>query len=256
MERTMTRWRAAGYGFSALLLLLWQAGASAGILPVHHISSPVAVAEALCTEAPLFFHAAATTISRTLAAFTLGALAGFVLGTASGLSPRVRRATGPLIEGLRPLPSAALIPAVILLCGMGTGLNVAVAAFACAWPVFVAGRDGVTAVHPQLLDAARTLGLGRLRMLTEVILPSALPNVVSGLRISLAVAFAVEISVEMIVPRSGLGALATTAALSARIPVLYAAMGMAALTGFTLNHGFRKVERRVLRNFGPQWGDA
>ena len=252
----MSLWRAAGYGITVLLLLLWQAGADAGLLPAQHFSSPAAVADALRADAPFFFHSAATTVARTLAAFAIGTLAGLVLGLGNALSPFLRRFTAPLIEGLRPLPSAALIPAAILACGMGAALNVTVAAFACAWSVFVATRDGVAGVHPRWLDTARTLGLNRRRMLAEVILPGALPAVVSGLRISLAIAFAVEISVEMIVPRSGLGALATTAGLSARIPVLYAAMGMAALTGFTLNHGFRKLERHVLRNFGPQWGGA
>jgi len=252
----MTRWRLGGYGVAALLLLLWQAGASAGLLPSQHLSSPADALRALLDDAPLFFGSAADTVGRTLAAFALGSLAGLALGLGNGLSPLLRRATGPLIEGLRPLPSAALIPAAILLCGMSTGLGVAVAAFACAWPAYVAARDGVAGVPPLLLDTARTLGLGRSRRIAAVILPGALPAVVTGLRIGLAVAFAVEISAEMVVPRSGLGALATMAALSARTPVLYAAMGAAALTGFGLNHGFRLVERRVLRGFGPQWGDA
>jgi len=252
----MKGWRCAGYGVSALLLLLWQAGSSAGLLPAQHLSSPAAAAGALFDNAPLFLGSAAATVGRTLAAFALGSLAGLGLGMGNGLSPVLRRTTGPLIEGLRPLPSAALIPAAILFCGMGAGLNVAVAAFACAWPAYVAARDGVAGVPPLLLDAARSLGLGRGRRLLEVILPAALPAVATGLRIGLAVAFAVEISVEMIVPRSGLGALATTAALSARTPVLYAAMGAAALAGFALNHGFRLIERRLLRGFGPQWGEA
>ncbi|MEF2231232.1 MAG: ABC transporter permease subunit, partial [Pseudodesulfovibrio sp.] len=233
----MKAWRAAGYGAAALFLLLWQAGTVAGLLPANHLSPPLDAARALLDNAPLCLAATAATVGRTLGAFTLGSLAGLALGLGHGLSPLLRRATGPLIEGLRPLPSAALIPAAILLCGMGATLNVAVAAFACAWPAFVAARDGVAGAPSLLIDTARTLGVGRRRLLADVILPCVLPPVVSGLRIGLAVAFAVEISVEMIVPRSGLGALAATAALAARTPLLYAAMGAAALAGFALNHG-------------------
>jgi NitT/TauT family transport system permease protein len=250
----MTRWRCAGYAATALLVLAWQIASGTGVLPPDHAASPMAVARELAAQWTQLSLAAMATLGRTLLAFALGGCLGTALGLGHGLSSGFRSATGPLIEGLRPLPSVALIPAAMLVCGMGGTLNTVIAAFACTWPVFISARDGVAGISPVLADSARTLGADRRRMVLDIILPGAFPMIVTGLRIGLAVAFAVQISVEMLVPENGLGALAATAALAARTPLLYTAMVVSALAGFALNHLFRLFERRVLRRYGPQWG--
>jgi NitT/TauT family transport system permease protein len=242
-----------GYAFVALLAALWAGVCASGAVPEGQLPSPYEVLRALLAEGPRLPAQAFATLSRTLLAFFLGALGGLGLGLGHGVFPVFRKTTNAAIEGLRPLPSVALIPLGILLYGMGDPLNVAIAAFACAWPCFISARDGVRGVSPLLLDTALTLGFGRAKTLWSVILPAAFPAMVTGLRIALGVAFAVEVSVELVVPRQGLGALASTAALAGEGGLLYAAILATGLVGLLLNHLLRRATQRLLRPYGPQW---
>ncbi len=245
--------RCGGYVFAAGLILLWWAGTATGVPSTGQIPSPGEVLLALTEDPHLFVSAIIKTVRQTMIAFALGGVVGLALGLCHGLFPTVRNTTGPFIEGLRPLPSVALIPIAIVFVGMGDTLNVTIAAFACAWPIFINTHDGVKGINPLLFDTAFTIGITRRRLFQGVILQAALPMVLTGLRIGLGIAFAVEVSVEMVVPKTGIGALAATAALSGHIALLYATIAAAAMTGLMLNQTFRWTEFLLLRNHGPQW---
>lgn len=242
-----------GYAFVAFLAALWTGVCASGVVPEGQLPSPYEVLQALFAEGPRLPAQVFATLSRTLLAFLLGGLCGLGLGLGHGVFPLFRKTTNLAIEGLRPLPSVALIPLGILLYGMGSPLNIAIAAFACAWPCFISARDGVQGVNPMLLDTARTLGLGRAQTLGRVVLPAAFPAMVTGLRIALGVAFAVEVSVELVIPKQGLGALASTAALAGESGLLYAAILAIGLVGLLLNHLLRRATQRLLLGYGPQW---
>lgn len=242
-----------GVAFAAFLAALWTGVCASGVVPEGQLPSPYEVLQALFAESPRLPAPALATLRRTLLAFLLGGLGGVALGLGHGVFPVFRKTTALAIEGLRPLPSVALIPLGILLYGMGDPLNIAVAAFACAWPCFISARDGVRGVNPMLLDTARTIGLGRVQTIGCVILPAAFPAIATGLRIALGVAFAVEVSVELVIPRQGLGALASTAALAGESALLYAAILATGLVGLLLNHLLRRATQRLLRPYGQQW---
>jgi NitT/TauT family transport system permease protein len=247
--------RRRGYFFLAMLIALWWVGTAAQAIPAS-IPSPHDVFWAAVGNTRTLIDAVLVSLQRTLPAFVGGSMAGLALGACHGLSPAARRTTGMFIDGLRPLPSIALIPLAILLFGTGDMLNMAIAAFACTWPTFISACDGVRGVSPLLVDSALTIGTTRRAMLWEIILPAALPTALTGLRIGLGIAFAVEVSVEMIVPRSGIGAMAATAALSGQNALLYAAIAAAAITGLSVNQAFGWAESRILRRYGPQWSNA
>jgi len=245
-----------GVSFVAILAALWTGVCASGVVPEGQLPSPYEVLHALIAEGPHLGALALVTVRRTLLAFLLGGLCGLGLGLGQGVCPVFRKTTGLAIEGLRPLPSVALIPLGILLYGMGDPLNIAVAAFACAWPCFISARDGVRGVNPLLIDTARTIGLGRVQTIRCVILPAAFPAIVTGLRIALGVAFAVEVSVELVIPKQGLGALASTAALAGESGLLYAAILATGLVGLLLNNLLRWATRRLLRPYGQQWSSG
>lgn len=246
--------RCGGYAFAAALILVWWAGTATGVPATGQIPSPGQVLLALADDPRLFIGAILKTVRQTMVAFALGGAAGLTLGLGHGVFPTLRNTTGPCIEGLRPLPSVALIPIAIVFVGMGDALNVTIAAFACAWPIFINTLDGVKGINPLLFDTAFTIGITRRRLFQGVILQAALPMALTGLRIGLGIAFAVEVSVEMVIPKTGIGALAATAALSGHTALLYAAIAAAAMTGLMLNQAFRWTEFILLRNHGPQWG--
>lgn len=245
-----------GAGFMALLLGLWTLLAASKALSPAHFPSPLAVGQEMLHEPGRLAIQSLITLYRTLAAFALGGGLGLFFGLAQGVFPHFRETTELFVEGLRPIPSVALIPLGILFVGMNDGLNIALAAFACAWPAMVSACDGVKSVNPGLIDTARTMGFSKRRIVMQVILPAALPMAATGLRIGLAIAFAVEISVEMIVPKQGLGALATSATFSGQTPLLYAAIVTAALVGLAFNSLFRRLEHLLLRRYGPQWSTS
>lgn len=245
--------RCGGYAFAAMLILVWWAGTASNVLARGQIPSPGDVLLALTDDPRLFINAIFKTVRQTMIAFAIGAAAGLTLGLCHGVFPTLRNTTGPCIEGLRPLPSIALIPIAIVFVGMGDSLNVTIAAFACAWPIFINTHDGVKGINPLLFDTAFTIGITRRRLFQSVILQAALPMAMTGLRIGLGIAFAVEVSVEMVIPKTGIGALATTAALSGHNALLYATIAAAAMTGLMLNQAFRWTEFALLRNYGPQW---
>lgn len=245
--------RLGGLVLMSLLFLLWSCFSASGHPLAVHIPSPCSVARVMAEEISLIASSVLVSLRRTLLAFVLGGSVGMALGFMHGILPLFRRITGPCIEGLRPLPSVALIPLALLLVGMGDGLNVLVAAFACAWPIFVSTYDGVLGVSPVLQDAAKVMGMGRYDIVRSVIFPASLPAVATGVRISLGIAFAVEISVEMVVPKQGLGALATTAAFAGQNALLYAAIVVAAVVGCVIGLACRRLEDLFLRRYGPEW---
>jgi NitT/TauT family transport system permease protein len=242
-----------GLAFMAALVGLWALASNDPAMHGASLPPPWEVWEALIDELPTIAAQTAGSLNRTLVAFALGGAVGAGLGVAQAVSPAMRKTTGPLVEGLRPLPSVALIPLGIVFMGMGDGLNISLAAFACAWPAFVGAHDGVRGVNPLLIETAMTMNLSRGRIIRTVIIPAALPAAAASLRIGLGIAFAVEISVEMLVPRHGIGAIATMAAMAGHDALLYAAILAAALAGLALNHGFTRLTSALTRRYGPQW---
>lgn len=128
----------------------------------------------------------------TLGHTALGLGAAMVLGIPLGLWMGRSRAAWalltPTMELLRPLPPPALIPPAMLLLGFGPAMNVAVVGFAACFPLLLAALEAGRAVPEALPDAARSLGAGRLRIATRVVLPACLPGLATGLRLALPVA--------------------------------------------------------------------
>ncbi|MHC1712953.1 MAG: ABC transporter permease [Solidesulfovibrio sp.] len=187
------------------------------------------------------------TAERTLGGFVLGGAVGVLLGFGCGVFPGFGRASRMTVEFLRPMPSVALIPIGILFLGLGFGLCVAVAGFACAWPAYVAALTGAGATGPELRATARVYGLSRRETILLVLAPAALPQVMTGLRVALAVAVAVTVTTEMAASSNGLGSFILEASLSRHPERMYAGIVAVGVLGFALNAAFLMARRRVLR---------
>jgi ABC-type nitrate/sulfonate/bicarbonate transport system permease component len=177
-----------------------------------------------------------------LAAGVCGVLAGFIMGRYRTLYAVL----GPLVEVLRPIPSAALIPIAILFLGIDNGMKITIIAIGSLWPILLNTLEGVREVDPLLIDTGRTLRLSPLQLDTKLVFPAALPFVFSGLRISLAVALILAITVEMISGDSGLGFLVIDCERSFRYPLMYAGVLTLGLLGLGVNYGFVGIQKRVL----------
>ena len=168
-------------------------------------------------------------------------------GMAIGSVDIVYRAFRVVIEFLRPVPSVALVPAAVLLFGIGTSMKVFLAAFAAFWPLLFQAIYGVQDVNPGVKETARAYGLRAVARFVWVILPSTLAYVATGLRISSAIALILAVTAELVVGADGLGQAIIAARTAAQVPTMYAFIVVTGTLGWLLNTLFQRIEAGLLR---------
>ncbi|HET6380161.1 MAG TPA: ABC transporter permease subunit [candidate division Zixibacteria bacterium] len=244
---TLTRALRGAAGI-ALLLALWELTARSGL--VNAASLPAATGTLAAAAGMLTDAGFLQGVAETLAAWALGlgvaALIAIPLGVAAGSIAPVRHAVNATVELLRPIPSVALIPAAILLLGRDLDMKVALAAYASAWPILINAIYGVGEVDPVSRETARVFGFGRLGMLWRVILPAALPLIVTGVRIAAGFALIVAISSELLAGGGGIGGWMLERS-QPGVPreQLYAGIVLTGLLGLAINAGLRLGEARL-----------
>jgi ABC-type nitrate/sulfonate/bicarbonate transport system permease component len=239
----------SGFVLVALLLLCWEIGCRTSWIDSNFLPpvSLIGLAIIQLVASMEIVEQVLITLRRVLVGYALGATVGYVLGFVCGYLPRVYHLLEVTIEWLRPMPSVALIPIGILFLGLGDSLNIFVIAWACSWPVFVNTMDGVRCTDQVLLNTGRTFGFDAWAVVRKIIVPSSLPYVFSGLRISLGIAIAVGVITEMVASGAGLGAFILNTSLSFRVPEMYAGIFTVGLFGYALNKIFLFVEGKTLR---------
>ena len=186
------------------------------------------------------------TIRRMLFGYFLAAGCAIPIGILMGVSRLAYNLFEPVTELLRPIPSSALVPIALLFFGIADTEKIVVVAFSCFFPVLLNTYSGVRGVDPVLVQTARTLGVSRLRILSQVRVPAALPSIMTGLRISLAVALILEVLVEMVAGAEGIGFYTINAQQSFNVSRLYAGVLTMGIVGYLLNRLFIFIERRVI----------
>ena len=192
---------------ATLALTVLQLAVMAGALPSRYFPDVPELLDAFGTAlgTQVFWTAVLDTVGSTAAGFTLAALIAVPTGVLVGRSAVLFHATRFLIEFLRPIPVVAIIPLVVLLYGTGFEATLLLVVFAALFPILLQTVYGVRDTDPVALDTARSYRLGRLRELFVVVLPSALPFVATGLRISASLALLVALSTEIVIGAPGLG---------------------------------------------------
>jgi NitT/TauT family transport system permease protein len=189
-----------------------------------------------------------STVKACLIGLSLSVLVAVPVGLILGLSPIVQKATSTILEFLRPIPSVALIPLAIVLYGRGTEMKVALAIYACVWPILFNTIYGIRTVDPVAADTARVLGLGRVKTATRVHLRSASPFVYTGVKIAASIAVILVVSAELLAggaAGTGIGILMLEASSIGDQPRVYALTIVTGLIGLLINLGFAGVERRI-----------
>jgi len=189
----------------------------------------------------LFTHIAAS-LSRFLKGYALAAALAVSLGLCLGLWRPLYNLFEPVIELLRPMPSPATIPIAILFLGIGDEMKVAVTAYACSWPILLNTIDGVRGIDPVLIHTAATFRLNAWQRFRKVILPAASPQILTGLRVSLAIALILVTTSEMVISNDGLGFYILDMQRSFEIRRMYAGILAVALVGYLLNWLFLALD--------------
>lgn len=189
-------------------------------------------------------------VGYTMTAWFLGlviaTIAAIVLGTVIGLVPFLRRATHTTVEFLRPIPSVALIPLAILIYGIQLQAALVIIVFATFWQVFVQVLYGVADVDAVASDTARSFGLTRAERMRFLILPTALPYLMTGLRLGASVALILAVTAELVIGNPGLGRMIVFAQSAGDVVGVYAIVIVTGLLGLVVNLGFRIIEHRSL----------
>jgi sulfonate transport system permease protein len=239
-----------------VLVLVWQAAGSSGLLPDHLIAAPVKIARTAVdlTEAGTLPDAIAVSLQRVAIGFLIGAIAGVALALGSGLSRLGENAIDPPMQMLRTLPFYGLIPLFILWFGIGETPKIALVALGAAFPLYLNTYAGIRGVDGRLAEAGRTLRLGRTALVRHVILPGALPQALVGLRQSLGIAWLALIVAEQVNADAGLGWMINDAREFMRTDVIVVGLVVYSVLGLLTDALVRLIERRALawrRAFQP-----
>lgn len=187
-----------------------------------------------------------TTLSRWAQGFAIAVVLGVAAGVLVGASRTLDAALSPLIEFLRPIPAVALIPLAMLAFGFGTPMIRFVVAFAAVWPILVNTVYGVRGSDRMLHDVARTSGVDGPGRLLRVTVPSALPSIAAGIRVSAPIALVVCITAEFLARSEGIGSYMQEKQNAYELPEMFAAVVLTAFLGYAINLVLRATERRAV----------
>jgi ABC-type nitrate/sulfonate/bicarbonate transport system permease component len=176
----------------------------------------------------------------------IATVAAIVVGLIIGSSRFLRRATHTTIEFLRPIPSVALIPLAVLIFGTSIESTLLLVVYASFWQVLLQLLYGIADVDAVANDTAKSYGLGRLARVRYVIWPTALPYLMTGLRLAAAVALILAITAELIIGTPGLGKQIALTQSGGAISSMYALVLATGMIGVLINLAARVVEKRVL----------
>jgi len=185
-------------------------------------------------------------LSRLLVGAALGAVTGIAVGVAIGLFSVFRAALVPLVAAIFPIPKIALLPLFVIWFGIGEGSKYALIAFGTFTPTVVATYGAVDNVDRTLIRMGQSFGLSWLSIVRKIVLPGAMPGILSGLRVSLAIAIILLVAAEMLGAEYGIGAYILEAGSLYDLERLFAGVTILSLLGVTMSFLLGLVERRVL----------
>ena len=254
--RPEPRWAAPARGAALPLLLLaaWQAWATTQP-DITRAPSPVQVAATFVrlTASGDLPVSLLQSLGRVLGGFAAALVLGIALGIAMGTSRTVRAAVEPIVESFRPVAPMAVLPIAILWFGTGTPAALSIVGYAAFFPLLLNTVHGVSQVDRKLLQAARTMGVPRLRILRKVVLPASLSSILLGARLALGVAWTAIIAAELAVGAKsggggsgGIGAMMFVFyAYSIDLNGIVACMIVIGLVALAIDRLFRGLERRL-----------
>lgn len=241
--------RAAGAAALLALIALWQLASSLGWVSPIFAPSPADVIRALWSmilSGELAGHLGAS-LGRLVGGFAVGAAAGVAFGLAVGLSSLVRAPGATLVAALFPIPKIALLPLFILWFGIGESAKVATIAFGTFFPTVIATYGAVDNVDRSLVRMGRSFALSPTALVWKIIVPGALPGILSGLRIASSIGIVLLVAAEMIGANQGVGALVLSAGNLMQSDRLLAGVVVLSILGLVISGLIGALERRLLR---------
>jgi ABC-type nitrate/sulfonate/bicarbonate transport system permease component len=257
-DAPLARSQMLGYGIAglALLLGLWSLLSITGLVPRQFLPAPWEVAgrfaELLTTPFAGFtlIEHLWSSLQRYLAGVVLAALVGIPLGLLMGWFRWLDDIVSPIFDGLRFIAPIAWVPFAALWFGTGIGGPIMIIFAGAFPPCLINAYRGAKFVEPRLIEAARMLGTGNLRTLTEILLPASVPSIVSGLRVSAGLGWQSLVGAELIVASAGVGFMMVQAQAIVSTTTVMAGMIAIGLVGMLIDVLLRQGEAMILRGRG------
>ena len=234
------------------LLVIWAVAAAYSVVSPVFLPSPWTVAKALYTlnvtgfvDSTLAEHAFASLL-RIFGGLAVSLVIGIPAGLAIATSRVGKGILDPIVEFLRPLPPLAYLPLVIIWVGIGEASKITVIALAMLPPIILSTAAGVKAAPVDYVNAARSFGAGKLQVLRHVILPGAIPSILTGIRIALGAGWSTLVAAELVAATQGLGFMIQSAAQFLVTDIVISGIIVIALIAFLFEITVRLIERRFV----------
>ena len=232
-----------------LIIAAWEAASDTGLLPALFMPAPHQVLAALymlLENGQLFVHIAAS-LQRIVGGWIIGSLAGLAVGLCMGIFVLARSVGLPVVSALFPIPKIALLPLFILWFGIGEPSKIATIALGVFFPTVVSAYSAVDNVPRNLIRMAQSFGLSTRMIVFKVILPGAMPGILSGFRISSSIALILVVAAEMIGADTGIGAFVLAAGNLMQTDQLVAGVVILSVLGLLISWGLSRAEKALLR---------
>jgi len=231
------------------LLIIWEAGSRLGWISPLVLPAPSEAFEAfreLLMSGLLWKHLSAS-LQRLVTGWISGTILGVMAGLAIGLSSHIRAGLLPLVSAIFPIPKIALLPLFVIWFGIGEGAKTATILFGTFFPTVIAVYGGVDNVDRSLIRMGQSFGMKPLSIVIKIILPGALPAILSGFRISASIAIILLVAAEMIGAEYGVGAYILLAGSLMATDQLIAGVAILSMMGLSVSWLIGRVEKALLR---------
>ena len=232
----------------AIFLALWEIVTRLNLIPGNFLFPPFS------TVVVEFYHLTASgvlgenflsSLTRVLIGFSTGSIAGLFVGTVMGWREVINKALNPIISLLYPIPALGWLPLLMLWIGINELLPITIIFICSFFPVLYNTVTGIKSVDANYVQAARTMGASNIRILATVVMPLALPNIFTGLRLEAGMAWRVIIAAEMVAIPTGIGALLMKAESLMRIDIIIVCLIVLAVMCLIFEKCFAYLETRL-----------
>lgn len=244
MKTLAKRVNIPGIVFLILLAAAWEG--SARLVGSPNYPGFVDVVMAFVRHSGELTQALGITLMRAGAGFALSLVTMLPLGICLGRMRSLASFFEPLLDLVRPLPPLAIVPVVMLFAGTGSMAKILVVFYGAAFPILINAIDATRATHPLLINVGRSIGLSRSEIMWRIDLPAALPQIVGGIRISVALSLLISVSAEMLLSTNGIGNFIVEAQQQFEIAAGLATILVIAAAALCIEALFFRFERRLL----------
>ncbi|NMM03821.1 ABC transporter permease subunit [Paraburkholderia sp. RP-4-7] len=245
-KRALYRW--LSWIVPVLILVLWQGAAHVGLISPQVLPAPSSVAATaldLARNGDLFVHLGVSLL-RASAGFAIGGTIGLALGILVGFSPLAQALLDRSIQMVRAIPFLAMLPLVIVWFGVGEVAKIFLVALAVLFPIYINTMLGIRQIDPKLMELAKIIGLDRTAVVRRIILPGAMPSILTGVRYALAHAWLALVIAETLATTKGIGFLAMDAREFLQTNVILLTMIIYAIIGVVADALVRLLEAHFL----------